>query len=118
MMSVTALILSHRASRFHAGPAAGQGGARNYVRPAESTAEANSDDEHDPEGPTIAFERAHITAMIEQNTHRLAELDGAINRLDEGGYGICESCGAPIGAERLAARPAAKTCVSCASGRR
>jgi DnaK suppressor protein len=29
-------------------------------------------------------------------------------------YGICETCDRPIGAERLAARPAARTCIDCA----
>jgi DnaK suppressor protein len=34
----------------------------------------------------------------------------------DGSYGTCERCGLPIGAERLAARPAAATCVRCAAG--
>ena len=60
---------------------------------------ANSDDEHDPEGATIAFEREHAAALA---------------RLDAGTYGICERCGGPISPARLAARPAAATCIACA----
>jgi DnaK suppressor protein len=77
----------------------------------------NADDEHDPEGSTIAFERAQLTALRDTARQRVADLDEALRRYDEGGYGTCEGCGRPIAAERLAVRPAARTCVGCA-GRR
>ena len=76
-----------------------------------------TDDEHDPEGATIAFERAQVAAILDQARGRLADLDRAIVRLREGTYGRCEVCGQPIAAERLAARPAARTCIACASRR-
>lgn len=75
---------------------------------------ANGDDEHDPEGATIGFERAQLTVLLASARHRLAELDAALERVDAGTYGTCVRCGRPIGAERLAARPAATTCVGCA----
>jgi DnaK suppressor protein len=75
---------------------------------------SNADDEHDPEGATIAFERQQLAALLEQARRRLADVDAALPRGDAGGYGICESCGRPIAAARLAARPAARTCISCA----
>lgn len=37
----------------------------------------------------------------------------ALQRLDEGRYGDCEDCGAPIGAARLVAQPAAMRCIGC-----
>ena len=76
---------------------------------------ANADDEHDPEGSTIAFERSQLSALLAQAQQRLAEVEGALRRHDEGSYGICEVCGQPIAAERLAVRPSARTCVGCAS---
>jgi DnaK suppressor protein len=76
-----------------------------------------TDDEHDPEGATIAFERAQVAAILDQARGRLADLDRAIVRLREGTYGRCEVCGQPIAPERLAARPAARTCIVCASRR-
>ena len=76
---------------------------------------SNADDEHDPEGATIAFERQQIAALLEQAHQRLADIDAALARRAAGTYGICETCGRPIGAERLAARPAARTCIDCAS---
>jgi RNA polymerase-binding transcription factor DksA len=75
---------------------------------------SNADDEHDPEGATIGFERAQLSALIDQTRARLADLDRALEQVRSGGYGVCERCGRPIGEERLAARPAARTCIGCA----
>jgi DnaK suppressor protein len=80
-----------------------------------ATAGSNTDDEHDPEGSTIAFERAQVSALLLEAQGYLAELDRALARVDAGRYGSCERCGAPIAPERLAARPATESCVSCAA---
>ncbi|MEV4094683.1 TraR/DksA family transcriptional regulator [Streptosporangium saharense] len=72
------------------------------------------DDEHDPEGATIAFERAHIQALIDQARNHLDNLEEALERLRHDRYGVCERCGNPIPVERLRARPVAATCVGCA----
>lgn len=77
--------------------------------------DSNADDEHDPEGTTIAFERAQLTALLDRAREELADLDAAQTRVDAGEYGVCARCGGPIGDERLAARPAASTCVRCAA---
>jgi DnaK suppressor protein len=76
-----------------------------------------TDDEHDPEGQTIAFERAQATAQMEAERARLANIDAALARLRDGSYGICERCGEPIAPERLEAMPAVRTCIACASRR-
>jgi DnaK suppressor protein len=76
---------------------------------------SNADDEHDPEGATIAFERQQVVALLEQARRRLADAEAAVRAVESGLYGICETCGRPIAAERLAARPAARTCIDCAS---
>jgi len=75
--------------------------------------DTNADDEHDPEGATIAFERSHVATLVQQSRLRLAELDSALRRLDAGTYGVCERCGGPIPEARLEARPTARTCVTC-----
>jgi DnaK suppressor protein len=80
----------------------------------ESAALGATDDEHDPEGATIAFERAQTASLLEQARDHLADLDQAIRRIEAGIYGRCETCGQPIAAERLAARPTARTCIRCA----
>jgi RNA polymerase-binding transcription factor DksA len=43
----------------------------------------------------------------------LVEIGLALERLDAGTYGICVECGREIGAERLQARPASRTCITC-----
>ena len=85
----------------------------------EASRDSNADDEHDPEGATIAFERQQVVALLEQARRTRDEIDRAAALLDGGGYGTCERCGGGIGAERLEARPTARTCIACASsGRR
>ena len=78
---------------------------------------AGSDDEHDPEGATVAFERQHVAALLDRARAHLEAIDAALGKLDAGRYEICDICGRPIGAERLAARPAALTCIRCAAKR-
>ena len=76
---------------------------------------SNADDEHDPEGATIAFERQQAAALLEQARRRLADVDAAVTAVEAGTYGRCESCGRPIAPERLEARPTARTCITCAA---
>jgi DnaK suppressor protein len=83
-----------------------------------ATEGSNSDDEHDPEGSTIAFERAQIAALLLEARMHLDDLDRALARLDAGDYATCEQCGTAIPPERLAARPATRTCMECASAPR
>jgi RNA polymerase-binding transcription factor DksA len=81
----------------------------------EASAGSNADDEHDPEGATIAFERSQLAAVVGQLRTRLADVEAALIRVEDGSYAVCESCGGPIAAERLEARPTARTCIRCAS---
>ncbi|MCX6401105.1 MAG: TraR/DksA C4-type zinc finger protein [Propionibacteriales bacterium] len=76
--------------------------------------DTNADDEHDPEGATIAFERSQLSAVIQQTRVQVTEARAALIRWDSGDYGVCERCGQPIGAERLEARPTASQCIACA----
>jgi DnaK suppressor protein len=75
---------------------------------------SNADDEHDPEGATIAYERSQLDAFAQQARAHLAAIDAALTRLAEGTYGTCEVCERSIPAERLRARPTAMSCVACA----
>ncbi len=81
---------------------------RDFDEVVAASKASNADDEHDPEGATIAFERQQVVALLEQAQRRLADVDAALARRDAGDYGRCETCGRPIGAERRAARPAAR----------
>ncbi len=79
----------------------------------ETASASSGDDEHDPEGQTIAYERAQAAALLSGARHDLDEIAAARARVAAGTYGVCERCGRPIAPERLEARPAARTCVTC-----
>lgn len=73
------------------------------------------DDEHDPEGATVGWERAQLSALREEAQQRLREVEVAERRLLEGTYDRCERCEGAIEPARLIARPATRRCVGCAS---
>jgi len=75
---------------------------------------ANVDDEHDPEGSTIAYERSQLDAVRRSALERADDADAALRRLADGTFGRCERCSARIGEARLAARPTARLCIDCA----
>ena len=89
----------------------------DYAGVVAASRDTNADDEHDPEGATIAFERSQVDALIRQVEEHLAEVDAAMQRVTAGTYGTCEVCGEHIPDERLEARPTARTCVGCARRR-
>ncbi len=88
---------------------------RDFDQVVAAAQSANGDDEHDPEGATIAFERQQVAALLASARRRLADVDDALARIEAGEYGTCASCGRPIAPERLAARPSARTCIACAT---
>ena len=79
-----------------------------------AAADVATDDEHDPEGHTIAWERQQLASLLDEARTALADVERAIARLDAGTHGRCVTCGAPIGSDRLDALPATTTCVVCA----
>ena len=76
---------------------------------------SNADDEHDPEGATVAFERSQVSTLVRQAQRHLTEIEAALTRVEDGSYGVCAGCGNPIPAGRLEARPVARTCIACAT---
>ena len=87
---------------------------RDLAAIVEAAALDPPDDEHDPEGSTIGFERAMVIDLLRQADADLDGLDRAVDRVRHGAYGICERCARPIPAERLASQPTTLTCVACA----
>ncbi|WP_349898836.1 TraR/DksA family transcriptional regulator [Parafrigoribacterium soli] len=73
-----------------------------------------TDDEHDPEGPTLAFERSQASAVLNDARSHFAGIEDALLRVDGDDYGVCENCHERIPFGRLEARPYALYCVSCA----
>ena len=80
----------------------------------EASRDDNADDEHDPEGSTIAFERQQLASVLERTRRSRSDAQHALDQLAAGTYGTCERCGRPIAPERLEARPDARLCIECA----
>jgi DnaK suppressor protein len=80
----------------------------------EASREDNADDEHDPEGSTIAFERQQLAALLQRAFRARDDARHALDQMDAGLYGVCERCGGAIAPERLEARPDARLCIDCA----
>jgi len=59
------------------------------------------------------FQREHELALTQNARELLAASRRALARIDEGTFGVCESCGQPIGKARLQAFPRATLCVTC-----
>lgn len=85
-----------------------------HLRIVDASRDDNADDEHDTEGQTIAWDRAQNSALVDATKERIAEIDRATKRFEDGWDGSCAACGAPIPHERLLARPTATRCVACA----
>ncbi len=72
------------------------------------------DDEHDPEGHTIAFERSQLTGRRDEYLRTIADLVAAETRLENERSALCEVCGDPIPHERRLAVPTTIRCADCA----
>lgn len=75
----------------------------------------STDDEHDPEGATIAYERAQAGALLKQARADRDALAVTRQRLEAGQQVVCDDCGRVIALERLAALPTTSRCVGCAA---
>jgi DnaK suppressor protein len=93
----------------------------------ESLTEATEDVEREPMGDPSAgghiadagsemFERSRDLSIVQDLDAQLADIEHAKARLANGSYGTCEACGRPIGAARLAARPATRFCIEDQQG--
>src|SRR4051812_7712669 len=51
--------------------------------------------------------------LQERQAHLLSKVDRALAKIDEGTFGLCESCDEPLAIPRLMARPVANLCIAC-----
>ena len=68
-------------------------------------------DNHLADTATAMYDRELDAGLEEGAKQALAEVDAALQRIEDGRYGICEGCGKPIGDERLAAIPWTRLCI-------
>jgi DnaK suppressor protein len=62
---------------------------------------------------STTFERDHEMTLANNARETLAQTERALARIDDGSYGVCESCGEPIGKMRVMAFPRATLCLTC-----
>jgi DnaK suppressor protein len=60
-------------------------------------------------------ERTEVLGLVDTLKRTLNDVDAALAKVDAGTYGVCESCGADIGAARMEFRPTSRYCIECKS---
>ena len=76
-------------------------------------AEDSTLDNHLADTATITLDREIDYTLEENSENVLKEIDRALNKIESGTFGICETCGQPIAEERLLAIPYATQCIDC-----
>lgn len=76
----------------------------------ESTGELTNFDQHLGDHATDTFEREKDRSIGAGIAAKLSEIDAALERIEQGEYGVCEVCGRQIADERLEAVPATRFC--------
>jgi RNA polymerase-binding protein DksA len=80
---------------------------------AEEVGDEAGMDNHLGDLATVTLDREIDYTLEENSEHVLKAIDAALERIEEGTYGTCVTCGRPIGEERLEARPWADQCIDC-----
>ena len=79
----------------------------------EETGEETSD-QHLADTATAMHDRELDYGLTENEEDLLKSIDAALQRIEDGTYGICTNCGKPIGEDRLEALPWTDLCIDCA----
>ena len=74
-------------------------------------------DQNFADSSQVTAERGEAEALAKSLKETLTEVEHALAKFGSGAYGVCESCGQQIAPARLEAKPAARTCINCASKR-
>ncbi len=80
---------------------------------AEDSGEEAVFDNHLADTATETYDRELDYTLEENSEHVLSAIDAALQRVEDGTYGVCTSCGKQIPEERLEARPWATLCIGC-----
>jgi RNA polymerase-binding protein DksA len=74
-------------------------------------------DNHLADTATVTYDRELDYTLEENAEHMLAEIDAALQRIDDGSFGRCTNCDKEIAPARLEARPWATLCIDCQRSR-
>jgi DnaK suppressor protein len=64
---------------------------------------------------TVESDRAFTLRIRDRERKLIKKINGALQRIEDGIYGLCEECGEEVGVARLKARPVTKLCINCKS---
>ena len=62
---------------------------------------------------TAESDRAFTLRIRDRELHLIKKIQSALQRIDDGSYGICDECGEDISISRLKARPVTRLCIKC-----
>jgi RNA polymerase-binding protein DksA len=83
----------------------------------EDAGEESAYDNHLADTATETYDRELDYTLEENAEHMLAEIDAALQRIDDGSFGRCTNCDKEIAPARLEARPWATLCIDCQRSR-
>ena len=85
---------------------------KSSVRPADERREGSPFGKREEEA-TESFELERRLSLEKRLIDQLAGVEHALQKFEDGTYGLCDSCGQPIDPARLEALPQASLCLSC-----
>ncbi len=86
----------------------------NVDRVLSGELDIDPDDFPDRIDTAVAESSLSFTGLIRERERRLLnKIEKTLEKIDQGTYGQCESCGEEIGVKRLVARPVAELCIAC-----
>jgi DnaK suppressor protein len=90
---------------------------RELLEEAERTVGGMTDSRDSFPDPTdraaLESDRNALLRIRDRERKLIAKIDDALQRINDGSYGLCESCGGPIALDRLNARPVTTLCIDC-----
>jgi DnaK suppressor protein len=82
----------------------------------KNISETNADNSSDPTDQAVQeLDRNRLLRFKDRERKLIRKIEKALNRIEDGSYGGCEACGAPISEARLKARPMTTFCIDCAT---
>lgn len=114
-MTPEADLSSESAESFRAQLADEAGQITAQLRDLERDESSLAYDDNFADSGQVAAEQGENAVLAVQLREQLDDIEAALGRLDEGTYGFCEVCGAPIGEARLEVMPATRFCINHAS---
>ena len=94
-----------------------QGQLDELLNEAERTVAGMTDSKENFPDPTdraaLESDRNFLLRIRDRERKLIGKIEEALVRIEDGSYGVCESCGEDIGEERLVARPVTTLCFDC-----